>query len=340
MSAPDLGGAAGARVGRYFSLVSALPSAVLVFYVYVLVSSGAWSGPPDWKRAASAVTGIGLGAAAALSVVSLLAGLVLHPLQFALVQLYEGYWGTSKTARLMATKRAMRRWHHVRALRAEEMALEMHIDGHPELSDPSRHWLRTTHFESGRVSTSFPKKPELFMPTRLGNVLRRYETESGKPYRLNTIQVVPLLALVGQEKDVEYLNDQRGALDLAVRMSVTSLIACALSIAFLWQDGLWLMISLIPYGFAYLFYRGAVVTAREYGTAMAALILLNREALYKRIGIPKPADTREERTQNEGLQQLLDHDGLADLPYEPEPELWWQRLDKRLFEKPDPGAQP
>ncbi|TDD38671.1 hypothetical protein E1287_05170 [Actinomadura sp. KC06] len=321
-------------------MVSVLPSAVLVFYVYLLISSGAWSGPPDWKRAATAVTGIGVGTAAALSVLSLLAGLVLHPLQFALVQVYEGYWGTSKTARLMATRRAMRRCRYVEALRDEERDINDHFKEHPELSVPLRHWLMTTHLEAGRVSTLFPKESELFMPTRLGNVLRRYETESGKPYKLNTIQVVPLLALVGQEKDVEYLNDQRGALDLAVRMSVTSLIACAFSIAFLWQDGLWLMISLIPYGLAYLFYRGAVVTAREYGTAIAALILLNRRALYERLGIPKPADTREERLQNEDLQQLLDHKARADLSYEPEPELWWQRLDKRLFEKPDPGAQP
>lgn len=65
-------------------------------------------------------------------------------------------------------------------------------------------------------------------------------------------------------------------------MSATFLLASAVAIAFLWRDGLWLLIAPLPHGLSYLFYRGAVMTAREYGTAMAALIALNRYALYDR----------------------------------------------------------
>ena len=35
---------AGSRIGRHFGVVSTVPSAVLVLFVYALVQSGAWSG--------------------------------------------------------------------------------------------------------------------------------------------------------------------------------------------------------------------------------------------------------------------------------------------------------
>jgi hypothetical protein len=297
----------GSRIGRYFGLVSALPSAILVVFTFALAASGAWSGRPDWSRTIHALTHIRLGTAGVLSALAILTGLVLHPLQFVLVQMYEGYWGQSDLARRAALWRSMHYWRTTWYRRHLRRHLRSQLD-QSRLRDDEAIWHGMELADIERTGKSFPGPPAQFMPTRLGNVLRHYEMSCGAPFGLPAVYVVPQLALVAQEKDLAYLNDQRSALDLAVRLSVTSLMATAMAIAFLWNDGLWLLVALLPYGAAYLLYRGSVVTAHEYGTAMAALIALNRFALYERLGLPRPTDTKQEREANKNLMKLYTFD--------------------------------
>src|SRR5215468_6005072 len=103
-SLPQLALSAGASIGRYFSIVTSLPSALLTIFIYTLIASGAWSGEPDWAVAAERISSLGIGQVALLLVVSLAVGVPSHPLQFALVQLLEGYWGAGSLGR------ALRAW--------------------------------------------------------------------------------------------------------------------------------------------------------------------------------------------------------------------------------------
>jgi hypothetical protein len=151
-------------------------------------------------------------------------------------------------------------------------------------------------------------------------MLRRYERLAGAPYGIDAVHAVPYLALVGADKDVAYLDDQRANLDLAVRMSAMSLLATALTVAFLWNDGWWMMIALIPYGMAYLLYRGAIVAAQEYGVAMAALIALNRFALYERMHLSLPSSVARERKRQDLTQQLLLSKAASGAYVHPKPE--------------------
>lgn len=124
MAAPSLVDAAlgsGSKIGRYFGIVSAVPSALFVLYVYALLRSGAWGGEPRLHAVARAMQHLSLGEASILLVITLALGLVLHPLQFAFVQVLEGYWGTSRLGRGLAARRvqqhrreftAMRQRHH------------------------------------------------------------------------------------------------------------------------------------------------------------------------------------------------------------------------------------
>jgi hypothetical protein len=89
-SFPDAALGAGSRIGRYFGIVSVIPSALFVLFLYALVSSGAWDGKPDSGASADALRSISLGEASALLVVTLAFALVLHPLQFALTQAMGG----------------------------------------------------------------------------------------------------------------------------------------------------------------------------------------------------------------------------------------------------------
>ena len=284
-SMADLTAGTRQAIGRYFSVVSMVPSLLLVVYIFLLIRSGAWSRPPDWGVAVDALLHIGASGAVALIFLGTALGIGIHPVQFSLVQFLEGYWGTSTVARKARTLRITR--HRIRASSLDSQEAE---------GDD----------EAGRLLDVYPSDPDDIMPTRLGNILRKYEMLVGRQYELNVLTVLPHIALAAQAEDVRYLDDQRTQLDLAVRMCFTAILAIVASAAFLWRDGAWLLVSLIPGGIAYISYRGAVVSAQEYGVAMTTLIDLNRFAFYERLHLPRPKNIAEERKANIRLMQLLE----------------------------------
>jgi hypothetical protein len=153
------------------------------------------------------------------------------------------------------------------------------------------------------------------MPTRLGNMLRRYEVLAGSAYKLETPTVLPYVTLVAPPEHRDYLNDQRSAMDLAVRTCMTSALAFLMTVIFLWHSGLWLLIALGPYSLTYLSYRGSIVAAQSYGIAMSTIIAMNRFALYEYLNLPRPSTTVNERKMNETLMDLLHGDSDASIKY-------------------------
>lgn len=284
MPIQDLTAGTAQTIGRYFSLVSMVPSTLLTLYLFLLAKSGAWHGKPDIDAAAHALTDVTVGGVAALVVVALAVALFTHPIQFSIVQFFEGYWGVGPLAG-----------------RARDLRIEHHRRRWDRLN------LRATErdAEASRLLEYYPDEPRHCMPTRLGNVLRRHEMQAGSQWNLDVLVVLPYIALVAEQEDLRYLDDQRSQLDLSVRMCATSLIACAASVLCLWRDGLWLLIAMIPYGLAYLSYRGAITTAQEFGKAVATIIDMNRFALYSRLRLPMPNDTEEERRTNADLMVAL-----------------------------------
>jgi hypothetical protein len=99
-------------------------------------------------------------------------------------------------------------------------------------------------------------------------------------------------------------------MELALRTSVLAGGAAILTIAFMWYHGLWLLLALAPYTVSYTTYRGAVVVAHEYGTALAVLIDLNRFALYDRLHLKAPDSLKEEKETNAGLTAILRLDAV------------------------------
>jgi hypothetical protein len=305
-------------------LVSFIPSALLVAYVFALLSSGALYQPPDLTSVAHAVSHLSLAEVAGLIFLSVGAGVVLHPLQFALVQLLEGYWGTGATAQRARSARIWWHWRRLLMLR-QRSGYDAHlldVRGKAE-DDPfprERIAIVSRYEEADRLSGEQPDELDQIMPTRLGNVLRYYESSAGAPYGLDAIRVMPYLARVASSEDMEYVNDQRSNLDLAVRMSLVSVIAFVLSLALLWRYGLWLLVALVPYAVAFVSYRGAVVVAGAYGQAFAAVIAVNRFALYERLHLPLPRNTYEERRINETLGYILGYSDTHSLSYKhPQP---------------------
>lgn len=305
----------GGAIGRYFSIVSFIPSLFLTGFTFTLIESGAWSGSgePDWARAGNTFTHFG--DLALLTLVSIALGVIVHPVQFALVQFFEGYWGTG---RLAQRARVARIRHHLKRLRVvqfgdsyrAELALE------DEENPPQKVELISVVEESQRVIDGYPIDPNDMMPTRLGNALRRYERLAGSQYGLDAVGIIRHVALVAPAQRVDYVNDQRQLLDLSVRMTATSIFATLIAIAFLWHHGLWLLLALVPYAIAYLSYRGAVVVAHEYGSAVSTMIDLDRFALYDSLHLLRPANTKAERRMNAQLMKLISADRKVVLRYQ------------------------
>jgi hypothetical protein len=270
-------------IGRYFSIVSMVPSLLFVIYVFLLVRSGAWNHSPHWGSALIDLTHVSIGGAVMLIISGALLGLSVHPIQFGLTQFLEGYWGT----RFLGRKA---REFRIRRHKKQSLLLSRRdVNGDPEAT---------------RLVARYPKSQHV-MPTRLGNVLRKYELAAGQQYELEVLTVLPHMALAARSEDVDYLDDQRMQLDLAVRMCFTAALACVTSIVLLGHDGYWAFVAVAPAAVAYLSYRGAIISAEEYGVAMSALIDLNRFAFYERFHLPIPKNITEERQNNAKVMELI-----------------------------------
>lgn len=293
-------------VGRYFGVVSVLPSILLVIYVFLLVASGSWRESPNWSRALTVVRDLGFGGALLLTTTGVGVALVLHPLQFAMTQLLEGYWGSAPTIQQIRVAR-IRRYRERRQWLEDEAGEAIEALDDWRISDGLKLKVQqlSRRDEAIRVALNYPTNPDHIMPTRLGNALRRYEVLAGEPYKLEAPTVLPCLTLIAPPEHRAYLNDQRSAMDLAVRTSLTSALAFLITIMFLWHSGLWLLVALIPYALTYLSYRGSVVAARSYGIAMSAIIAMNRFALYEYLHLSRPSTTDRERDVNQVLMDLL-----------------------------------
>ncbi|GAA0812072.1 hypothetical protein [Spirilliplanes yamanashiensis] len=312
----------GARqaIGQYFSLVSFLPSLFLVTYCSVLISSGGLTGPPDHIGIRDAVSELDLGGAAALTLVSLAVSVVMHPLQYMMVQLAEGYWGLgalSRRMRSLAVDRHRRRRAALYELRRDAKHVRGELERlHKSAGANAHQELLSLHFESSRLSSDYPDSADNVMPTRLGNVLRRYEVGAGEPFGLPASALLPLVGLVAPDTELNYLNDRRSAMDLAVRTAAIFGIAFVLNVALFWDDGLWLLTALIPYTFAYVSYRGAIVQAHDYGNAMTNIVAMNRFTVYERLHLELPNNVLEERDLHQKLRPMFDLQPLEALRYQ------------------------
>ncbi|MFC3687196.1 hypothetical protein [Aquipuribacter hungaricus] len=294
-------------IGGYFNVISLVPSALLMFWLVFLTGTGAPTSPPDWHAGLASILQLDVGGVAALLAASVALGLLFHPLQFTLVQLFEGYWGVSRPA--VALREARTEFHRKRRMRLQEM-----FESGTESEQPSlRQAIEIA--ESQRLLNYMPRRADLLMPTRLGNVLRHYETTVGSSYGLDAPRVLPHVALVAPPAHIAYLNDQRTLLDLAVRLSFVCQLASLAAVAFLWNSGSWALITLLPYSMAYLFYRGSVIAAASYGVAMGTVVDLNRFGLYEALHVPRPASARQERWSNQAVNGLLAGDISADVRY-------------------------
>jgi hypothetical protein len=179
-------------IGRYFSVLSVVPSSLVVVYVFALVQAAPWRGQPDWQAAGTAFTDLGLGGVLALGLVGLLIGLVFQPLQYAAVQFCESYWGLGRLAQTVMKRRILQHRER-RGILVELQGESLHRlrQANQSPTEVDADWVDDAHLpdlmvfeESSRLLTFYPRNRNDVRPTRLGNVLRRHEAAAGAAYGL------------------------------------------------------------------------------------------------------------------------------------------------------------
>src|SRR5215475_6108054 len=123
---------AGRFIGRYFSLISAFPSAIFILYVAALLWGGGGSGSFSPARAVETAQALDWKDFVWLVVLAVLLGVVVHPLQFALTQILEGYWGAGSFGTWLSAVATLR--HRARALRLDRRE-----------DEATTTWLRGAH---------------------------------------------------------------------------------------------------------------------------------------------------------------------------------------------------
>lgn len=233
-------------IGRYFVVVSVVPSLLLVAFIAVLARSGAWNREPDLGEGVRVLTDLSLGRTFALILAALALGVVLHPLQFSLAQFLEGYWGSNKFWDQLREDRI--RYHSSHCdklakkmddqeciLKRSDKAIEklnqeaIGGGGSPLVRPPECLYEedaavhRSASIEARRRWSIYPINKEFVMPTRLGNVLRTAETTAGAATGLSIIDFAPHLMMLAPPEQADYVNDQRTTLDLALRSCLATL---------------------------------------------------------------------------------------------------------------------
>jgi len=254
---------------------------VLVGWLTFLLGTGSFSGPPDMNAVFNAIAKANIGQVTLAGLLGVVVGSVMHPFQFLLVRMLEGYWTNVPILRRLQyigieiNRRRMRR-----LIRAHE---------------PTEKW--------------YPPSEHDLLPTRLGNALRAAERYAGKPYGLESVTMLPRLFPIVSPSVSAIFVDLRNQLDVAARYTVVLAIITSTGLAVLATDGPWLLLPVVAALLMWASYRAAIRNAVSYGNGLRLLFELHHGQLVQALGWKVPESIDELRTLAEGLGKWLDDDG-------------------------------
>jgi hypothetical protein len=282
------------RIGTRFLFVTVLPQLVFGAYVGLLFAAGAPTRPPSLHAAAHFLNAMTWREMIFVVLGIVAAAVALHPAQYPLIQILEGYWAEIPFGSVLS------RW-ALRRRVAEHNRVRQLYNAPAATSAEERHlrWWADTRM------AWLPVDPNDLLPTTLGNTLRVGEMRAASRYGMDVGVVMPRLFAIMRPEVRDQLNGRRNQLDAAARMCTLSLLATAMSVALLLPQGTWLFLPLIALGVAWLCYRAAIAAARAYCVQMATAIDLHHRDFWRALELPVPPDLADERTQAEEISDFL-----------------------------------
>ena len=252
---------------------------------------------------------------------------VLYHLNNPLIRFYEGYpWKDSLIGRRKTNKKRKRLELTIQLKRREEiLARELRVRG--LAVDPG--WLpQVPKFAAELIEQHYPNRTDLVLPTRLGNVIRAFETYTERRYGASTIALWPRLQGVMDSSYATALDNTKVAFDFMLNCSFLSLVSMSLLAAsglywsypkppHLFQT--WEIEVLILALISYLLYIGAINRAAEWGIGIKAAFDLYRLPLLTKLGYEtKPSNLAEERRMWDNVSYHLafpSDESYPEIPY-------------------------
>lgn len=268
-----------------FGVVSALPTMALVGWIAFLWGSGGLTGSPDIEEVRDALAAAGVAQVALAGLVGVALGSVLHPFQFVLVRLLEGYWADVPGLRQLQYLGIEINRRRMRRLRRSGLTRELNKRYPPDDAD--------------------------LLPTKVGNALRAAERCAGAPYGMDAVVMLPRLYPLASPGVAAMFLDLRNQLDVAARYTVVLALISGSGLAAMVTDGLWLLLPAATTLLAGTSYRATVRTAISYGQGLRVLFELHHGQLVHALGWEVPKSLAQLRELSEALQKWLDEDGTA-----------------------------
>jgi hypothetical protein len=312
LNVEGLTGVSTKELGLRFNIVSLLPNASLVLFGLALIASGAPRQTPSLDKLLAAVDNLSAARVAAMLAFVLIVSLILHPFQFSLVQLLEGYWDATGLGRALG---ALGKELHRRRRQRLEFLVQQASEEDDEEEEEEVEEVRWEGKQAAEGLRQYPDQTRL-LPTMLGNTLRAAEDEAGARYGLPTIAAMPRLYPYLSDRFAAVYVDRRNQLDVAARFSAVLMLATALSAAMLWANGGWWRI--LPFGtamLAWVSYQAAVRAAANYGQALFVAFDLHRFDMLKALHYPLPASLKDELDFNKQLTKFFTQDVEVDEDY-------------------------
>lgn len=301
-------------------LVSLLPSATLIVSLIAIFTSHLFPGsaeihakgslvPPGPAAVAFELGGLNPAEDALLVIGIVVGAVLLRPFQVSVDQFLEGYWrehGRRRSLRAFATERHRRRWTIARWRMTANVAPPVGIKfGAVASYERDRGRQERFHRQGARVTGQYPTQLTQFMPTRLGNILRRWETSAGERYGLVTISAYPrLYPHIGDRLD-RAISAELDMLDTMSTFTFVFAVLTGASVPIAVRLDPW---TALPIGLLLataLCYRAAILAANRYGELVATAFDLHRFDMVAAMHRPLPRNLDVELAQNEALSKLF-----------------------------------
>jgi len=303
-------------------LSTLLPVVVFVLLALVLVLPQVPATVPfvHWMQGLDAEWKL---AAVTLAVVLLTA--VVHNLNGPIIRFYEGYpWCDSWVGRWRAKvhRRAMdeakSQWKGLWTLLVTPEA-----SAHPDQGKVTDHWNALAR----NLNTLYPDELDAVLPTRLGNVIRSFESYSWRQYRMRAVALWPRLATLLDESYAGLIDDAKSALDFMLNASLLcgALATLTATAHLVFPAGLATARVLVPLAaelavlcsLSYFFYLAAIPRANSWGLMIKGAFDLFRGKLLESLGYRfQPKSLEEERAL---WSQISNRIILSDLMIDPLP---------------------
>lgn len=309
-------------LGRGAYLVTLLPSTIIMLSGYALASSALypWATSPMGSnhirvqpglaaivKNTENLSGVGIG----LCVLAVLGGAVLlKPFQLTAVQILEGYWSSKPIPRMVEEFRI----EHHRRRRAIAVSLKRARYERPDADmkiasvmayERNRDRTTRTARRAGLRAQDYPLDPQVVLPTRLGNVLRRGESTAGERYGLDTVVTFPRLHPFVSPPLLARIDTVTDLLDTTSTFVFVFAADSILAAPLFLRDDRWSVIPIISVILAAVCYAGAINAARILITEYATAYDLHRFDMLAGLHRRLPQNAAKEFDENLMLSDFL-----------------------------------